>query len=151
MNDIYSLDYETFSEADLKKYGAYRYGADPSTEILIFAIAKNDERPLVWDVLDSFGENAAALLLLQKALIQEALIYAHNAQFEAAISKYLFRKTFIVHTALQKNRTKSRSLYPPKLEQWRCTAAMARRAAIPSSLGGVGEFLGLDVTKPKFI
>lgn len=133
--DSYHLDYETFSEADLKKFGAYRYACDPSTEILIFSIARNDERPLVWDVLDSFGENTAAISLLAYAVRQNEKIYAHNAQFEAAISKYLFEKTF--------------DMYAPLLTQWRCTAAMCRRAAIPSSLEGMGEFLGLNFRKDK--
>lgn len=133
---IFSLDYETFSEADLRSYGAYRYASDHSTEILMFAIAREQEEPLLWDVLDSFGENKAALALLWEMRDnEENLVYAHNAQFEAAISKYLFYKTF--------------GMAAPKLQQWRCTAAMARRAAIPSSLEGMGEFLGLNVTKDK--
>lgn len=132
----YHLDYESYSEADLRSYGAYRYACDPSTEILIFSIAREQERPLVWDVLDSFGENKAALAMLWEMRDnEENLVYAHNAQFEAAVSKYLFYKTF--------------HMVAPKLQQWRCTAAMARRAAIPSSLAGMGEFLGLDVTKDK--
>lgn len=132
----YHLDYETYSEADIRKYGAYRYASDPSTEILIFSIACGSGRPLIWDVLDSFGENKEALAMLwQMRDVEENTIYAHNAQFEAAISKYLFYKTF--------------GMPAPKLTQWRCTAAMARRAAIPSSLGAMGDFLDLNVTKGK--
>ena len=132
---IFHLDYETYSEADLKNWGAYRYAVDPSTEILMFAIARGDEEPVLWDILDSFSENAVALNLLHSALKNKALIYAHNAQFEIAISKYLFEKTF--------------GYDAPSLDQWRCTAAMCRRAAIPSSLQAAGEFLGLDVAKDK--
>lgn len=130
--NIFHVDFETYSEADLRSYGAYRYASDPSTEVLIFAIARNDEPPLVLDKLDTFGENSKVLALVKEALESKALIYAHNAQFEAAIFKYKFA---------DKN--------TPALEQWRCTAAMARRAAIPSSLDGVGEFLKLDTTKDK--
>jgi DNA polymerase bacteriophage-type len=132
---VYHLDYESFSEADLNNWGAYRYASHHSTEILMFSIGKDEERPLVWDVLDSFGENKRALAMLREAIRSGALIYAHNSQFEAALSKYLFKKTF--------------GFEPPKLTQWRCTAAMCRRAAIPSSLAGAGEFLGLDITKDK--
>lgn len=135
MSDIYSLDFETYSAAGLKKVGAYRYACDPSTEILIFAIAKNDGPVYVWDALNSFNQNKQALSLFEWAVNSDAIIYAHNVQFEAAICKYLMEKTFY--------------FAPPKLDQWRCTAAMARRAAIPSSLEGVGKFLGLDVTKDK--
>jgi hypothetical protein len=136
MADIFSLDFETYSTADLKNFGAYRYASDPSTEILIFAIAKNDGRVLVWDLLNSFGQNDAAFCLFKEAIDTGGLIYAHNAQFEAAICRYVLKRQF------------SR-LRCPKLDQWRCTAAMARRAAIPSSLAGVGDFLGLDVVKDK--
>ncbi len=135
MSDIYSLDFETYSEADLRNYGAYRYACDSSTEILIFAIAKNDGPVVVWDVLDSFGENEDAFWLLRDAVEDGAPIYAHNAQFEAAVCKYNFRQIC--------------DLPPPALFQWRCTAAMCRRAAIPSSLEQAGEFLGIDMQKDK--
>jgi len=41
----YHLDFETKSRSDLKKVGAYRYACDPSTRILMFAIARGDEEP----------------------------------------------------------------------------------------------------------
>lgn len=128
--DTYHLDFETYSEADLKSYGAYRYASDTTTEILIFSIAINDERPLIWDILHCCGENQDAKDLFQRALKSGYPIYAHNAQFEAAICKY--------------NMAKANT---PSLGQWRCTAAMARRAAIPSSLAGCGEFLNIEKAK----
>lgn len=140
MKDIYHIDFETYSGADLRSFGAYRYACDESTEILIMAIAKNDEEPLLWSKLSKceslldFG-TGAAVEMLEEAIKSEAAIYAHNAQFEAAICKYLLEKTF--------------GIKAPKLTQWRCTAAMARRAAIPSSLSGAGEFLDIEETKDK--
>ena len=130
--DIYHLDFETYSGADIKSFGGYRYAADESTEILIMAIAKNDEEPLVWSVQNL---TIPAVMMLRQAVLSGAEIYAHNAQFEAAICKYLLKKTF--------------NIDPPKLTQWRCTAAMARRAAIPSSLAGAGEFLNIEKAKDK--
>lgn len=130
---IYHLDFETFSEADLRSYGAYRYASDPSTEILLCAIAKHGEAPLLWSVTGQPDKPAALALIKEMCEDPEAVIYAHNAQFEASICKYLWEKTF--------------DLPCPKLEQWRCTAAMARRAAIPSSLDGAASFLKLDAQK----
>lgn len=130
--DIYSIDFETYSAADIRNVGAYRYAADETTEILIMAIARNNEEPKVWDCVNDRSE---ALELLGEAIMRKAPIYAHNAQFEAAICKYLLQKTF--------------GLRAPYLEQWRCTAAMARRAAIPSSLEAAGEFLGIKQEKDK--
>lgn len=135
----FHLDYETFSQTDIKSFGAYRYACDPTTEILLAAIAEGDGEPLLWVnprwETDAFRSDPGALALIQKAVTSEGPIYAHNAQFECAVSKYLFEHTF--------------SLPAPKLEQWRCTAAMARRAAIPSSLEEAGAFLKLATEKDK--
>lgn len=130
---IYHLDFETYSPQPLvgpKGVGAFRYAVDPETEILIMAIAKDDGPVRVWD-----SAGCAAVELLEEAIESGALIYAHNAQFEHAICHYLLKKTF--------------GIRPPKPSQWRCTAAMARLAAIPSSLEDCGAFLDLDVQKDK--
>lgn len=130
--DEHHLDFETYSGADLKSFGAYRYAADESTEILIMAIAKGQGEVHVWDCVNGGVE---AVAMLREAIETNAPIYAHNAQFEAAICRYLLKKTF--------------GLDAPNLTQWRCTAAMARRAAIPSSLDGAGDFLGIEKAKDK--
>jgi len=130
---IYHLDFETYSATNLKAFGAYRYAADPSTEILLCAVAKHGGAPSLWSVTGQPDKPGALALLKEMCEDPEAVIYAHNAQFEAAICQYLFEKTF--------------NLPCPKLHQWRCTAAMARRAAIPSSLEGAAKFLNLDAQK----
>ena len=132
MSDIYHLDFETYSEADLKKVGAFKYAEHPSTEILIMAIAVNDGPVEVWDFT---GGGSTARDMLLTAVESGAQIYAHNAQFEHAVCKYLLKKTF--------------NIEPPTLDQWRCTAAMCRLAAIPSSLAGAGEFLDIETPKDK--
>lgn len=137
MPDIYHLDYETRSSADLKKVGAYRYAADPSTRILMFAIAKNDEEPLLWfnpALFPGQPGNAAAHAMLSAALADPtALLYAHNAQFESAVSKYRMEQDI--------------GMIPPPVEKWRCTAALARKAGLRPSLANVGEDLGLKQLK----
>jgi DNA polymerase len=132
MSDTYFLDFETHSEADLKKVGAYRYASDPSTEILVMAIARNDGPVQVWDCAHGGAE---AIFTLHQAVESGALIYAHNAQFEHAVCRYLLKKTF--------------NIEPPTFNQWRCTAAMCRLAAIPSSLKKAGDFLDIDMPKDK--
>ena len=139
MNDIYHLDYETYSPQPMgnqKSVGAFRYASDPAAEILIIAIAKNDGPVLTWNALDGGFEGSAALEMLTRAVNTGADIYAHNAQFEHAISTYLLAQSPTFITA-------------PAIEQWRCTAAMCRLAAIPSSLEGAGEFLEIDLPKDK--
>lgn len=131
---IAHLDYETYSPADLKKYGAYRYASDPETEILLAAVRIDDGPVHVWDRYATEEQNFAAMELLELISSDSTvLVYSHNAPFEIAISKYLWEKTF--------------GFPQPKLEQWRDTAAFCRMTAIPSSLKDAAEFLKLTDQK----
>ncbi len=132
----YHLDYETFSRCDIKKFGGYRYASDESTLILLAAIARDNEKPLLWDVSRQDSEESCeAQDLLLEACVSGDPIYAHNAPFEMAVSHYKFWQTF--------------GFMGPQLEQWRCTAAMARRAALPQSLGELGAVLNISKQKDK--
>jgi len=125
------LDYESFSLADITEVGAYRYAFDPSTEILCAAMALGDEEPTAWwkgmpeEQLASFDRYWDALEN------PEILIYAHNAQFEYAMSKALMWKTW--------------GIQPPHISRFRCTMSLARRAALPAKLEKLSEFLGTVV------
>ena len=133
---IFSLDFETRSRADLKKVGAFRYANDPSTEILCVAIAKDDEDPVVCHIGNVHNEEDLIKgyhLIREISGNPEALVYAHNASFEIAISDALWQKTF--------------GCPPPRHDQWRCTMAMARRAALPASLDKCSQALGLTQKK----
>lgn len=132
MPDILHLDYETYSDADLKKVGAFRYANDPSTVILCAAIALNDEEPLWWQE-GTFQNTDALNLFLRASREPDLCIYAHNAMFEIAITDALWRKTF--------------GFAAPQHMQWRCTAAMARKAALPASLERVALALRLNQQK----
>jgi len=135
------LDYETRSRADIRKFGGHRYAVDPTTEVFFAAVSedKPDAPVFLWvnpkfEIPGVVESDPEALPLIGNAFGNGWSIYAHNAAFEAAITGQFFDMLGAPN---------------PKLEQWRCTAAMARRAAIPSSLDGVGEFLGLTTTKDK--
>lgn len=141
---IIHLDFETFSAANLKKVGAFRYAGDPSTEILLAAVAVDGEdevalwmHPHYLEVFGTAEEHARhehALELMQRWVDDpEAVVFAHNAQFEHAIARVvLFPQLGIA---------------PPRLEQWRCTAAMARRAALPANLADLAIALNLHEQK----
>ena len=131
----YNLDFETRSRADLKKVGAYRYACDPSTRILMFAIARDDGEPALWMNPALFPwANGVALALLDEALADAgSLLWAHDAEFERAVSRYRMK--------LDIGRT------PPAIERWRCTAALARKAGLRPSLANVGEDLNLGQKK----
>lgn len=125
------LDYETFSCADLKSVGAWRYAFDPSSEILCCAFALDGEHPVVWHAggTGNFEKYWDALE------DPDVLIYAHNAQFEMAITAALMWKTW--------------GIEPPALHRWRCTASFARRAALPAKLETLAITLGLTNLKDK--
>lgn len=129
------LDFETFSEADIRDVGAYRYAFDPSTEILCAALAFDNEEPVAWDctmdeidAMDS-DEHRAALA------DPEVLIYAHHAMFEAAICQALLKKTWGIEC--------------PDLSRFRCTMSLARRASLPGKLETLAEVLELGHQKDK--
>jgi DNA polymerase len=142
MPTVLHLDYETFSAVNLKKYGAYRYAACPLAEILLMAVAIGEADPMLFvpemyetDLLStSPGMLERVASEIEKS---DTVIYAHNATFEIAITKYLWVKTF------------GKDIPMPRLEQWRCTQAMARRAALPASLENIGAELELTQQKDK--
>lgn len=127
------LDFETFSEADLKSVGAYRYAYDPSTEILCAAMALGREFPVAWWqgvrewLLDTYDPYWDALE------DPSVLIYCHNAMFEMAICQALLEKTWDIKC--------------PDLSRFRCTMSFARRAALPASLEKLAEVLQLSNLK----
>jgi DNA polymerase len=70
MTGFIVIDVETRSLADLKKTGAARYAADPSTDIWCIAYAVDDTPVALWRP----GEPAPGVVFV-----------AHNAGFERAI------------------------------------------------------------------
>lgn len=83
---------------------------------------------------DLMGDNAEAEALLASADI----VYAHNAPFEQAATWGAFE---------QRKRTPFAAM--PRMDQWRCTAAMARKAGLPFSLQQLSETLGLQDPKDR--
>lgn len=129
------LDFETFSEADIKSVGSYRYAFDPTTTILCAAMALGDEYPAIWhqgvreELLPAFEPYWDALE------DPEVLIFAHNAMFEMAICQALLQKTW--------------GIACPDLSRFRCTMSLARRAALPGKLEMLAIALGLTNLKDK--
>lgn len=128
------LDFETFSETDIRDVGAFRYANDPSTEILCAAMALDDEEPEV------FAEDIDCGWIIspkyRRAILDPGvLVYAHNAQFEMAICLALLEKTWGIPC--------------PALSRFRCTMSLARRAALPSKLEKLAEVLNLSHQKDK--
>lgn len=138
----YHIDFETYSEADIRKVGAFGYARHPSTQILCLAISREDHEPLLWvprvwahrlPFVDPIEQDEAEDMLADLWHDEDSVVYAHNAPFEFAIwNNVLYPQYVCKHL---------------KPEQMRCTAAMARRACIPHSLEKCAAFLGLEQQK----
>ncbi len=125
------LDFETYSEADLRAVGSARYANDPSTEILCAAMALGDEEPVIW-----YPGCETDLERYWDALEDpEVLIWCHHAAFEMFIATALLWKTWGIRC--------------PDLRRFRCTMSLARRAALPAKLETLAEVLGLANLKDK--
>jgi DNA polymerase len=119
------IDIETFSSADLKKTGVYRYIQAPDFTILLFAYSFDDEPIKVVDLAQ--GEQIPEEVL-DALLDHEILKTAHNANFErSCIGQYL-----------------KMSL---PVEQWECTMARASQLGLPLSLDLAAKALKLGVEK----
>lgn len=125
------LDFETFSRANLKKIGAYKYAEHPSTRVLIFAVQQHgSDEVLTWDVRQEPNEATA---LLRQAIEEGWEIHAFNAQFEWCILKYVCPRQF--------------GFPVPDINTMRCTAAVCRSAGLPPSLAKSAVFLKLPMQK----
>lgn len=127
MSNLATIDFETYSEADLLKVGAWRYSIDPSTEVLCMAYRLPGKDRFLWkprqlipgDICD-WIENGG-------------LIEAHNSFFELCIWRNVLRKD------------KYWPLIPFK--NYRCSAAKGAALAMPRDLARLGKALNLDVQK----
>lgn len=115
------LDFETHSELDIRKVGAYRYAEDASTEALCASFALDDGSIGLWRQ----GEPPFWLDYLEDPRI---LIVAHNAEFEREILANKFGLRL-----------------PPS--RFRCTAAQAAGCGLPRKLEAVGAVLQLEHLK----
>ena len=128
MNKVY-LDFETRSQADLKKVGAWNYAAHPSTEIILAGwiavngVAVNDL------TMDDLIGNATSIA------VNDALIVCHNVLFEYSIWYHILHKKYGVPM--------------PPISRFRCTRAKVLTHGLPAGLGAAAIALDLDHNKDK--
>lgn len=124
---VLSLDFETFSRANLKKVGTGRYTRDPSSRALLLGYAIDDEPVNVLEL--SRGQQMPKRL--KEALRDPDVI---KSAWNAAFERQVFQN--ILHM-------------PIPFEQWRCTMVMAYTLSFPGELSVVGRLLGVPEDKQK--
>lgn len=119
------IDFETYSECDIRKAGTWAYSRHPSTRVLMMACAFGDDEPALWlphEVRPDWFFNLSKI---------DFKIAAWNDFFEYAIMKNVLK-------------------WPvPPIEYWEDTAAKAAALALPRSLADCCVALGLPNDKAK--
>lgn len=140
------LDYETRSEANLKKVGAWEYSTHPSTRILCAAwrigthaeLKAGTAPVLSWSpALPHTHKNFGSLLRMLRD--PSIILVAHNAYFEQVITRNVL--------APQHMPSKLAELQSIPPSRWECTAAGAAALAIPRNLEGACAALRLSIQK----
>ena len=128
--EIGHLDFETFSEIDIRKVGAHRYARHPSTEVLIACYLL----PGMDEVETWLPRQEAPPARLVSWVRQGGKVGAHNAAFERAIWRWCLRRMHPSTPEIKDN-------------QWVCTAAKAAASGLPRSLEKALKAAGLEVEK----
>lgn len=127
------LDFETFSEADLKKVGSYAYAEHPTTEVLICTYAFDDEPVRVWDCTDGSdmpGDLHRALRRLVKPNSRIKMVWHNGGLFDRLIMKHCWGFDIPVGNTVD-------------------TMIWAFRHALPGSLDALCEVLGVSADNAK--
>jgi DNA polymerase bacteriophage-type len=137
------FDFETKSEIDLLKVGAWRYSCHPSTDILCASFLADGQlytwkNPHATDLEIDQEANLNALWVLRSYLELGVLLEAHNALFERVMWENCF---------IPKHGQFSPGVYLPKKVTWDCTAARAAILTLPRSLDKAAMVLGLKEQK----
>ena len=130
------IDFETRSEADLRKVGPWAYSEHPSTEIICLTWTRHDwpkGRFVGWRS-KKFGGADAIPFDLADAIKDGALFEAHNAAFEYSIWEN------VLHKRMRWPRLAS--------ERWRDTMALACYYSLPAALDNLCRVLGLPGKDP---
>ena len=127
------LDFETFSEADLKKVGSYAYAEHPTTEVLICTYAFDDEPVRVWDCTDGSdmpGDLHRALRRLVKPNSRIKMVWHNGSMFDRLVMKHCWGFDIPVSNTID-------------------TMIWAFRHALPGSLDALCEVLGVSADNAK--
>lgn len=123
-----SIDFETYSEVDIKKTGSWRYALDPSTEILILRWTVDEGR-----TVHRWVQGDPPPLSLFTYIAAGYVVRAWNSEFERAIWNHVAEPTL--------------GWDPIPFDSWYDTMAAAYTHALPGKLEKAGTALRLKVKK----
>lgn len=126
-HQVLHIDLETRSPVDLKKVGVYVYASCANTDIWLADYSFDDEPGNRWKRGEPCPQE------ITDHVEAGGLIKAHYAPFEKVNWEKILTPRY--------------GWPEPKLEQWRCTMAMAQAAALPAGLDKLAEALGLPLRK----
>lgn len=133
MDNVVVIDFETRSAEEIK-YGAAKYSEHATTEIMCIAyILPGREEAELWHPETGDMPESGDLTPLFDHIISGGLVEAHNAQFERAI----WENVAVAHLGWP--------VVAP--DKWRCSASVCASRALPRSLKGAAEALGLEQAK----
>lgn len=118
------LDFETYSEENLKTAGAYKYAMDPSTEILLAQWAVDDGPVRVHDFTETPAWPQELYDLIMAAIRGEVEVHAFNAAFEYLVLRFV--------TQIE-----------VPIERFHCTMVHAWSLSFSGGMDKVGEQIGL--------
>ena len=133
-------DFETYSEAELKKVGAYKYSLHPTTRPTCFAFKVRNEPTiyfLPYELVNlPWKRLPAEFRKVWSRLVEEG--------FEFTAQNAFFVRCFYSNVLVKRN-----SWPAIKPRRFRCTAAKAAAAGLPRNLEGAGEALKLKTQKDR--
>ncbi len=121
-------DFETYSDLDLKKVGAYKYAMHPSTEVLMAAWAIDDGVVHSWD--SAAGDDMPLRGLMLMLLDPQIKKRAFNATFEYLIAKHVLDLNVDIN-------------------DYFCTMVHAWSLSFSGGLADVGAQVGVPIGKKK--
>lgn len=145
-----SVDIETYSTADIKRVGLYRYAEDPSFDVLLIAYSV-DGGPVT--VIDLYANEDQELLYFYQLLTDpDTEVHAYNAAFEWwCLSTFFNRWVYDIVIGWRRSvEDYDRGLDRyDLLRRMRCTMLHGMYCGYPAGLEAVGAALGLPQDKQK--
>lgn len=140
-----SIDLETYSDIDIKKFDVYKYAESENFEILLFAVSINGGDVIVYDLAcgDVLPDE-----ILDVIVSDDVIKWAFNASFERICLSYWMKRNYpdrFCSYSIPED-TVGNYLDPAS---WRCTMIWSAYMGLLLSLEGVGAVLGLKDQKMK--